>query len=360
MILFSPIFARIVFPPNYISSSLNFPDVISSPDDETYPSPLSDSQTQENQDGYLGYPPPDTLSTEALNQPNAASIPNDHIIAIYNDGTISEFNLNIDQYSEKVTFFENAFFIPPFFPENPNLSRIIGEDDRFQINDTKIFPWTTIVKIEGLFQGNIPFSCTGWMLGPSTLVTAGHCVYDFTETKSFAFDVTITPALNSDDMNPSPFGMCTTYRESVLSPWYLDGDAGYDYGVYRLSCQIGYQTGNLGFKVISGDGIGTSIALTGYPRDKGGTTMWATLGSVLSSTPLLFFYDNDATQGQSGGPVWDFTDPNCYVCVVSISAQEYAPPTMNSGPRINQTAFTYFLAEQQFIIEMVFLPLVIR
>ena len=244
--------------------------------------------------------------------------------------------------------------------QNPTPLRIIGDDNRFQIQDTKVFPWTTVVKIEGQFSATDFFGCTGWMLGTSTVVTAGHCIYNYVGTKTFAYNVTIKPALNTDDPNPTPFGSCQTLGDSVLSPWFLNGDAGYDYGVYKLACRIGQQTGNLGYKIISGDGVGTSIAVTGYPGDKGGTTMWACLGNITSSTSSLLFFDNDTMSGQSGGPVWDYQDPSCEVCVVAVIAQEYDHPMMNSGPRVNQTAFDYFLAEQQFVAQMVFLPLVTK
>jgi glutamyl endopeptidase len=126
-----------------------------------------------------------------------------------------------------------------------------------------------------------------------------------------------------------------------------------------VTFRIGHQTGYLGFKIVTGNGIGTSIAVTGYPGDKGSrTTMWASLGSITSSTSTLFYFDNDTMGGDSGGPAWDHDDPNCLLCVVAVDAQEYDPPTMNSGPRINETAFNYFISQRQFVASMVFFPLI--
>lgn len=333
------------------------------PLDEPYPAPESSLLPQDSSSGDLAYPPPKSGQTSSIVLPTLAPIPNDRIVALYSDGHFVDFNQNVTQYSGNVSIIGDSVFVSPTYPENsgnPAPLRIIGSDDRFQISDTKVFPWTTVVQIVGQWDANTFFGCTGWMLGPSTVVTAGHCVYNFTGTKTFAYNVTITPALNTDDPQSMPFGSCRTLGESVLTPWFDNGDAGYDYGVYRLACRIGQQTGNLGFKIVAGDGVGTSIAVTGYPGDKGGTTMWASLGSITSSTAMLFFYDNDTKGGQSGGPAWDYLDPNCHVCVVAVNAQEYDPPAMNSGPRINETAFNYFLTEQQFVAHMIFLPLVVR
>lgn len=88
--------------------------------------------------------------------------------------------------------------------------------------------------------------------------------------------------------------------------------------------------------------------------------MWSSLGHITSSTSLLFFYDNDMTSGQSGSPIWDYQDPYCYLCVIAVCAQEYDPPTMNSGPRVTSTAFNYFLTEQQFVAQSAYLPIILR
>lgn len=48
-------------------------------------------------------------------------------------------------------------YVPPTYPEyseNPEFLRIIGGDDRFQIFNTKVFPWSTVVKINGQWNQN--------------------------------------------------------------------------------------------------------------------------------------------------------------------------------------------------------------
>ena len=197
------------------------------------------------------------------------------------------------------------------------------------------------------------------MLGPSTVVTAGHCGYNSGNTETFAYIVTVTPALHTDSANPKPFGACSTFTELVLTPWFNNGDPGYDYGVYDLTCRIGYQTGNFGIKVIAGSGDGTFAALPGYPGDKGGTTMWTAGGTVQQSQTLLFFYDIDMTSGESGAPVF-VTDPLCNPCVIAINAQEYAPPTLNSGPRVTVDVFNFLISSREFIAQLVYLPLIVR
>jgi len=211
-----------------------------------------------------------------------AEIPGGRVVALSSDCQISDFEtqaqLLADKYGDPT---DPNRFLPPFNPRahpRPKLSfapdRIIGPDDRIKISDTTVFPWTAMgtamVKIQGQWNDTETFSCSGWMLGPSTLVTAGHCVYSSGGANTYAYNVTVTPALNTDAPNPRPFGVCPALRGWVLLPWYDNADPGYDYGVYDLGCRIGYQTGNLGMKVIPGSANGTYEAVAGYPGDKGG------------------------------------------------------------------------------------------
>ncbi|UPJ49335.1 hypothetical protein IVB30_41460 [Bradyrhizobium sp. 200] len=56
------------------------------------------------------------------------------------------------------------------------LESIIGEDERVRILDTDLMPWCMIcnLRIEGPRGAAVG---TGWLVGPRTLLTAGHCVY---------------------------------------------------------------------------------------------------------------------------------------------------------------------------------------
>jgi glutamyl endopeptidase len=311
------------------------------------------------------YPPPRTVATTQLPVANESCIfqksqmPDDRVVAITNDCQVVDFSSFSPEYSNN----DLGRFVSPFNPSSNNspapLRVIPPNDDRVQINDTAVWPWTTIVKIEGQFDDAHFFACSGWMLGPSTVATAGHCVYSFRDTKTFAYNVTATPALNTSAANSQPFGSCRAMTSSVLSPWFNNGDSGYDYGVYKLSCRIGYQTGNPGIQVINGSGDGKNGAVTGYPGDKGGTTMWTAGGAVTSSLPKTFFFDVDTELGQSGSPLW-VNDPGCDPCVIGFFTDQYDPPTMNSGPRITNEAFNYLLAEQQFLAHNVYLPIIVK
>ncbi|HNT78107.1 MAG TPA: trypsin-like serine protease [Anaerolineae bacterium] len=271
--------------------------------------------------------------------------------------------------SETAMLYDNQAFseklIPPRIPENmqvmesfftPNV--IIGDDDRLKVTDTTNFPWSTVVKIHGNF-GAFSFNCSGWMLGPSTVATSAHCIYDYGDTNTYATNVIVTPAMNSDSPNSEPFGHCEAYKAWIINLWETIGDPKYDYGVYMLRCRVGEQTGNLGYRVMTDEQIDEALTnVTGYPLDKGGTTMWFGMGNVLETPADFLLYDNDTTGGQSGAPVWELIDDACQVCVVATHRSGI--DDHNTGVRITNDVFDFLFVMQQRVYHSIYIPVVLK
>lgn len=86
-----------------------------------------------------------------------AGIPDGRVVALSSDCQISDFETQAQLLANKYGDPNDPNrFLPPTDPRSrtrPKLSfapdRIIGPDDRIQINDTTTFPWTTMVKIQG-------------------------------------------------------------------------------------------------------------------------------------------------------------------------------------------------------------------
>ena len=82
------------------------------------------------------------------------------------------------------------------------LETVIDTDDRRRILETDLFPWRTIcaLHITSALGG---FVGTGWLAGPRTVITAGHCVYHLADMGGWANEIEVTPGRN--DLN-TPFG----------------------------------------------------------------------------------------------------------------------------------------------------------
>ncbi|KIY95129.1 hypothetical protein MNEG_12831 [Monoraphidium neglectum] len=67
------------------------------------------------------------------------------------------------------------------------LSYIIGSDDRVEEKDYPGWPYTAVGQV--LFKKG---SCSGVMIGPRSVLTAGHCVYS-RKRKAWQDRITFTP-----------------------------------------------------------------------------------------------------------------------------------------------------------------------
>ena len=136
-----------------------------STDPNPYPAPDTSQPTFINENS--SYPPP-MEPTKSANPQLDIVIPEGRIVSVRNDGRIVEFNNNISQYADSIYEGNDFLYVLPSYPNiqnNPIPLRIIGVDDRFQIHDTTVFPWSTVVKINGQCDANTYFDCTGWMVG---------------------------------------------------------------------------------------------------------------------------------------------------------------------------------------------------
>lgn len=296
---------------------------------------------------------------------SAQAVNPEEIVAISSNGDVLDFKTSAPEIANAQNSEEyfNGIVLPDIqidtgLKENSSeTDNIIDPDERIQRMDTTIFPWSTVVKIKGNF-GEFSMGCTGWILGPSTVATAAHCIYDYGDTNVFASNVEIIPALNTTVQNSEPFGRCKAVIAWLLNLWVSSGSDQYDYGVYGLNCRAGEQTGNLGYQILADNLLlNTLVNVTGYPDDKGGTTMWYAMGGISSVSNNFFNYPNDTYRGQSGAPVWEFINGGCENCVTAI--YHGGVPTFNYGVRINQDVFDFLFVMQQWVYNPTFLPIIL-
>ncbi|RAL22587.1 trypsin-like serine peptidase [Thermoflavimicrobium daqui] len=227
--------------------------------------------------------------------------------------------------------------------KNITPSIVIGPDDRKQVTDTTIFPYSAITSLEITLADGRKSGCTGWLIGPHTVATAGHCIYD-TSTDTWMKSVRVYPGRNGSS---APFGSVEGVELESVSGWVNDGDPAYDYGVIHLKENIGYDAGWFGFRWQDETYKGQEATIAGYPGDKyQGTplylkTMWQHTSKILSDTNTRLFYDIDTFGGQSGSPIWQ-TRSDCGECGIGVHAYGYGSQQMNGGTRINQERFNKF------------------
>lgn len=214
------------------------------------------------------------------------------------------------------------------------IDSVIGTDTRYRINSTTSFPYRAIVHVTSSIGG-----CSGWMIGPDTVATAGHCLHN----GNWASNVQVYPGRNGSSL---PYGSCSATTLYSVVGWTQNRNRDYDYGAIKLNCNVGNSTGWFGFGWKSASHNGEAEYIVGYPGDKSYGTMWRGNGTITISQSRRLYYNTDTFGGQSGSAVWNTVQ--CSVCAVAIHAYGVDGTGYNGGTRINEAVFNNLISWRGF------------
>lgn len=225
---------------------------------------------------------------------------------------------------------------PPLVPLRPRamVESIIGTDDRTRVTNTKGAPWRMICALRMLSPDDGMAIGTGWLVGPRTIITAGHCVFSDHFFGGWAKEVEVIPGKNGAD---EPFGSVKSSTLRSVDRWVKEELPDFDVGCIQLDTRLGDQTGWFGVASLSREQLQDMlINVTGYPGDRGdGDELYHHTNRIREVTPRRLFYDVDTYGGQSGAPAYIYQTPTAPPLVVGIHAYGTSALTRyNSAPRI--------------------------
>jgi len=234
--------------------------------------------------------------------------------------------------------------------ENKVLS-IIDKDQRVVELRNKVPPWRMICALE-IESAKGPYRGTGWLAGPRTVVTSGHCVFSPERFGGWARAITVSPGRS---WRGQPFGAHRETAFSCADAWRLRQDRAADVGCIHLSEPLGDEVGWMRFGVADGAAlVGLEALAAGYPEYAGTyDNLLKARGPVRASRDGRLYYAIDTTDGQSGSPVWKAADADPMPTVLAIHAYETsATPAgisavVNSGTLISKAIEDLILRWQE-------------
>lgn len=178
-------------------------------------------------------------------------------------------------------------------------------DSRQQVSNTHQQPWCVNCQLIIDLGGGHIARGTGWLIGPKTVITAGHCVHEG-EGGNFFKAVEVIPGMNGTSM---PFGSQVSSTLRASEQWKAESDAASDYGAIILDSEFKSLDGKpVGFvNAVSPDDMsltGAEVRLAGYPGDKPSGTQWTDKGAITSFSPTRLRYMIDTFGGNSGCAVY--------------------------------------------------------
>lgn len=207
------------------------------------------------------------------------------------------------------------------------LYEIIGADGRQAIPDTRIAPYRYICQLRATLYNGYVIIGTGFFIGPHTLLTTVHNVWDPFAGPAGArvaeAQVAVIPARNG--VNDSPFGVFRPAAILLPYPGFTNAGIGryQDYALIRLKEPVGRKTGYFGITnvplfnaaaALSNRTDRLQVTVAGYPGDKddhlsGRQYVSSEQGVQLDSSGRFLLIRNDTNKGMSGGPIWITKDP---------------------------------------------------
>ena len=220
-------------------------------------------------------------------------------------------------------------------------SRSVGtQDGRLRFTDTTTYPNSAVVYIS---KDGKPY-CTGWMISADTLVTAGHCVYNY-DREEWLSGLEFSPGANGSER---PFETATAVQTWTDVSWIKKENPLLDWGLVKLDKRLGDRTGWFGLAWRSGDYKDTQAELRGYPSDKGEGELWGMAGTVADSRGNQLCYSMDTYEAQSGSPLY-LSDGALVIGIHAYGKESgrftrrECPAEYNAGTRITKGLFELFL-----------------
>jgi glutamyl endopeptidase len=174
-----------------------------------------------------------------------------------------------------------------------------------------VAPFRYICQIRATLSNGYVSVGTGFFVGPRTILTAAHNVWDeFVRSDGAQVPtdkVEIIPARNGERVKP--YGSLTASRILLPDAHFKSDDRGKfkDYALILIDRAVGETTGyfTIGAWPEKG-GESLSIHVAGYPGDKDPEKMYqsADSGARMARGGQFLTLQNDTAKGMSGGPVW--------------------------------------------------------
>lgn len=201
-----------------------------------------------------------------------------------------------------------------FLPKQRRELDIIGQDDRTQVIDTTIYPYSAIGQIYMGLEDVVTNICSGMVVSSDAVLTAGHCVNEGSGGSSYAI-LDFAPGLVG---GTNPFGSWTFSYATTYASWAQDGSYDGDIAIIRYSQLanpdkplLGDTVGVGSMTALSCTDLPTTLLNSGYPSDKYvptfGYSQWQQQcknDEICSPRDSVLTTSCDIIPGQSGSPLY--------------------------------------------------------
>lgn len=244
--------------------------------------------------------------------------------------------------------------------DGPQAKYVFGNDDRSPVgrNNMTTYPWATIGRTWTKWADGTEASGTAAVIGPRTLLTAGHIVYS-ADHGGWASQVYFSPGQDGERLQDdfwdtnfkrSDYQIYGESRATSLTTypgWINSGDWNFDIGYVTLDRDIGDFTGWMGWGYNNDNNYFQNRLLNtaGYPGDltPQNYDMYWTSGNIQTVNANNLQSQIDTFPGQSGSPLWNYSSADGSRVIYATNSSQWADnngnPIFNQFTRITQSRF---------------------
>lgn len=206
---------------------------------------------------------------------------------------------------------ENPVFALDRFTDEADYAVVGPHDGRTRVVHTNRRPHSAVCQIERDFGDGRLTGCTGFLISPTRLLTAAHCIMSPLRRRlglpHMATRIRVVPG--KAGLNVHPFGIQWAKSWRVNPAYVRKPSAQTDIAVIELARPFRPCPGYFRIYTPSTAELerlrGRLLAhISGYPADKTKGTQWQHAERIDGITPQQLLYSVDTCPGHSGSPVW--------------------------------------------------------
>lgn len=219
------------------------------------------------------------------------------------------------------------------FSTKINPLAIFGPDDRQKVENTSLFPYCAVARLNVTYADGTENYSTGAMINNHLLMTAGHVLMHG------EFPI-VNVKVQFGRKGSYTYYEVDDFSHYIVKESYADfnGKVEDDYGFLVFSSNVGQYTGHFGY--IYNPQNSETLYTAGYPDDKSkGQYMYAASGNILSLSKDVLTFDVDTYGGQSGSPLYVMRDGQPYA-IGAVSAHN---DSFNLGRRLDTELYQWLV-----------------